>query len=272
MSINSKTKAAVDTLLTDAATTEAQFKTGLQDVTTEVDLAQQKLTGGTPTTGIDIDSGAIDGTPVGATSASTGNFSTLSLNGTAVTSTATELNILDGVTASTTEINYLVGTTSGVLESNDIGTTVQGYDAGLAYLDGLNFTNEATFKQGVNLEIGVDVQAYDVDTLKADTADTLTAPFRGTITTDNDLSFDMNVTNNFFCTPTATGALTFTNITAGQSGHILLTNGSNYAITAAATTKISSTDLTTISTTGTYVLTYFSNGTNVYVVTSGDLT
>ena len=37
MSINNKTKAAVDTLLTDDATTEAQFKTGLQDVTTEVD-------------------------------------------------------------------------------------------------------------------------------------------------------------------------------------------------------------------------------------------
>lgn len=37
MSINNKTKAAVDTLLTNDATTEAQFKTGLQDVTTEVD-------------------------------------------------------------------------------------------------------------------------------------------------------------------------------------------------------------------------------------------
>lgn len=44
-----------------------------------------------------------------------------------------------------------------------IGTNVQAYDAGLAWLDGLNFTNEATFKAGVNLEIGVDVQAYDAD-------------------------------------------------------------------------------------------------------------
>lgn len=57
----------------------------------------------------------------------------------------------------------------------DIGTTVQGYDAGLAYLDGLNFTNETTFKQGVNLEIGVDVQAYDADTAKLDVAQTFTA-------------------------------------------------------------------------------------------------
>lgn len=42
----------------------------------------------------------------------------------------------------------------------EIGVDVQAYDAGLAYLDGLNFTNEATFKAGVNLEIGTDVQAY----------------------------------------------------------------------------------------------------------------
>jgi hypothetical protein len=43
----------------------------------------------------------------------------------------------------------------------DIGSSVQAYDAGLAYLDSLNFTDEATFKQSLNLEIGTDTQAYD---------------------------------------------------------------------------------------------------------------
>ncbi len=52
-------------------------------------------------------------------------------------------------------------------------TTFQPLDAGLTYLDGLNFTNEATFKQNVNLEIGVDVQAYDADTAKTDTTQNL---------------------------------------------------------------------------------------------------
>jgi hypothetical protein len=103
------------------------------------------------------------------------------------------------------------------------------------------------------------------------TAQTWTAPQRGTVTTDNDLSFDMNVTNNFSCTPTAGGALTFTNITSGQSGFILLVNNSNYAITAAATTKVASTTLATISATGTYLLSYWSNGTNVYVTNSAAL-
>jgi hypothetical protein len=81
----------------------------------------------------------------------------------------------------------------------------------------------------------------------------------------------MNVTNNFKCTPTGSFTLTFTNITAGQSGFILLVNGSNYTVSAAATTKVVSGTLTTISATGTYLLSYFSDGTNVFVVNSGAL-
>lgn len=98
---------------------------------------------------------------------------------------------------------------------------------------------------------------------------TFTASQRGTVTTDNDLSFDLNVTNNFTCTPTAGGTLTFTNITAGQSGFIELVNGANYAIAAAATTKVPATLLTTISATGTYIISYFSDGTNVFCATAG---
>lgn len=102
-------------------------------------------------------------------------------------------------------------------------------------------------------------------------AQTFTASQRGTVTTDNDLSFDMAATNNFKCTPTATGALTFTNITAGQSGYVLLVNTGGYAITAAATTKVGSTMLSTISAAGTYLISYMSDGTNVYCTASGAL-
>ena len=99
--------------------------------------------------------------------------------------------------------------------------------------------------------------------------ETFTASQRGTVTTDNDGSFDMNVTNNFKCTPTATFALTFTNITAGQSGYVLLVNTSGYTVTAAATTKVNTSFLTTVSAAGTYLLSYFTDGTNVYVTTGG---
>ena len=103
------------------------------------------------------------------------------------------------------------------------------------------------------------------------TASTWSASQRGTVTTDNDGSFDMSVTNNFSCTPSGTFALTFTNITAGQSGYVLLINTGGYAVTAASTTKVGTTFLTTVSAAGTYIISYFSNGTNVYCTASGAL-
>jgi hypothetical protein len=121
------------------------------------------------------------------------------------------------------------------------------------------------------LVIGTDVQAYDADTAKTDVAQTYTAAQRGTVTTDNDGSFNMNVTNNFKCTPTGTFALTFTNITAGQSGFVLLVNTGGHAVTAAATTKVGASFLATVSTAGTYLLSYWTDGTNVYVTASGAL-
>jgi len=91
---------------------------------------------------------------------------------------------------------------------------------------------------------------------------------RGAVTTDNDLSFDLSATNNFSCTPTGAGTLTFTNHLAGQSGFVLLDNSGGHAIAAAATTKINAADLTAISTAGVYTLSYFDNGTNAYVSVS----
>ena len=175
---------------------------------------------------------------------------------------------------------------SNVLMASNIGTSVQAYDAQLADIAGLtptdngvvigngtNFVVEsgATLKTSLGLTIGTDVQAYDADTAKTDVAQTFTASQRGTVTTDNDGSFDLSVTNNFACTPTGSFTLTFTNMTAGQSGFILLVNGSNYTVSAHANTKVVSGSLTTISATGTYLLSYWTNGTNTYVVNSGAL-
>lgn len=91
---------------------------------------------------------------------------------------------------------------------------------------------------------------------------------RGAVTTDNDLSFDLSAGNNFSCTPTGGGTLTFTNHLAGQSGFVWLDNSGGHAIAAAGTTKINAADLTAISTAGVYTLAYFDNGTNAYVSVS----
>lgn len=123
----------------------------------------------------------------------------------------------------------------------------------------------------VSTDIGSTVQAYDADTAKTDVAQTFTISQRGTVTTDNDGSFDLSVTNNFACTPTGSVTLTFTNMTAGQSGFILFVNGSNYTVSAHANTKVSATALATLSATGTYLISYFTNGTNTYIVNSSAL-
>ena len=96
---------------------------------------------------------------------------------------------------------------------------------------------------------------------------TVSANAVGTVTTDNDGSFAMSATNNFKCTPAGNFALTFTAIVA-QSGNILLVNSGGHTISAHANTKVDANLLATISTAGTYLLSYFSDGTNVYMTNS----
>ena len=61
--------------------------------------------------------------------------------------------------------------------------------------------------------------------------------------------------------------LTFTNISA-QSGNILLINSGGHTVSAHTNTKVDANILGTISTAGTYLLAYFSDGTNVYMTNS----
>jgi len=145
------------------------------------------------------------------------------------------------------------------------GTTIQELQSGDTVI---GLTSSTALQKGDG-STGLTAASAGTDYAAPGTAATFTASQRGTVTTDNDGSFDMNVTNNFSCTPSGTFALTFTNITAGQSGYVLLINTGGHAVTAAATTKVNTSFLTTVSAAGTYLLSYFSNGTNVYVTTGG---
>ena len=105
-----------------------------------------------------------------------------------------------------------------------------------------------------------------VATLDADGVD-IAGRAKGTLTTDNDGSFDLSVSNNFKCTPAANFTLTFTNIVS-QSGFILLVNTGGHTVSAHANTKVDANMLATVSTAGTYLLSYFSDGTSVYMTNS----
>jgi len=91
---------------------------------------------------------------------------------------------------------------------------------------------------------------------------------RAALIVDNDGSFDMNGGNNFKCTPSGNFTLTFTNITDGQSGFILLVNSGGHTISAHANSKVDANLLTTVTAAGTYLISYLSDGTNAYLTNS----
>jgi len=95
----------------------------------------------------------------------TGNLTTLQLGGVAVTSTAAELNILDGVTATAAELNVLDGITSTVAELN-ILDGVTSTAAELNVLDGITATTvELNYVDGVtsNVQTQLDAKTNDGD-------------------------------------------------------------------------------------------------------------
>ena len=114
------------------------------------------------------------------------------------------------------------------------------------------------------------VEVYHDNTKKFESSAngvTVTGAAIGTLTTDNDGSFALSASNHFKCTPSGNFTLTFTSIVS-QSGNILLVNSGGHTVSAHANTKVDAKFLSTISTAGTYLLAYFSDGTNVYMTNS----
>ena len=166
-------------------------------------------------------------------------------------------------------IRLAKGSASEVLKMNSGATAPEwATDSNTTYTagDGLDLTG-TTFSTDLKSSGGL---AIDSTELTADfTSDnSWTGSQRATAVTDNDMSYDMNGGQNFISTPSGNATLTFTNITNGQSGFLKLINSGGHTIALHANSKADANLATTVSTAGTYLLSYFSDGTDVWLTNS----
>ena len=207
-----------------------------------------------------------------------------SLTAAAVTASAAELNLVDGYTGTTAELNYLDITTLGTSEDSKaltqassvvtIGATSGDQVLNIASHDlvdgGLKLAGTLVTASATELNL-LDGKSVVGDAVLA-TDQAWTGSQRGTPQTNTQGTLiDLDTGNNFLYTPAAADELSFANETTGQSGFIKLINPSGYTITLGSEVKAVSTFATDVTTAGTYLITYFSDGTNVYVSASAAL-
>jgi hypothetical protein len=93
---------------------------------------------------------------------------------------------------------------------------------------------------------------------------------RSGFSTDNTGPFNLSTAQNFDCTPAASIQLSFSNVPDGQSGYVLLRNTGGETVTIdSSVIKATASAASELTATGTYLVSYYANGTNVYLTTSG---
>jgi hypothetical protein len=161
---------------------------------------------------------------------------TPSLNGVAITSTAAELNILDGVTATAAEINVLDGITSTTAELNILdGVTATA--AELNALDGITATvTELNYTDGVTSAIQTQLDTKAPLNSPVLVTPNLGTPSAGVLTNATGLPIVAGTTGTL---STARGG---TGVTTASNGQLLIGNGTGF--TAATLTAGSGVTLT----------------------------
>jgi len=160
----------------------------------------------------------------------TAHVDAINFNGTAITSTAAELNILDGVTSTAAELNILDGVTSTAAELN-ILDGVTSTAAELNIMDGVTSTTAE-----LNILDGVTSTAAELNLVDGITAGTVSASKAVIVDSNKDLTGLRNLT--------ISGDLTVSgdDITMGTNtaGNILVADGTNFnSIAAGSLSEIS---------------------------------
>ena len=221
---------AMPNLVTTAATTVGALNSG--SITSgfgTIDTGSSTITTTGLITGgsLDIDDVVINGTTIGHTDdtdlitvasglvtvAGEISVTTLDIGGTNVTSTAAELNILDGVTATASELNIMDGVTATTAELNLIDGDTTATSTTLAAADRLIVNDAGTMKQ---------VALSDFETFFESALDTTS-----NITTVGALNSG-SITSGFGTIDTGSSTITTTGLITGGSLDIddVLINGS----------------------------------------------
>lgn len=286
----------IATTMTDPGTGDIKFDNATVASVTNIAVSALSVTSGNPDVSDflvtwDDSTATIKGTLILRKSGTPATFAVFSVTGT-ITDNATWLQIpvthvASSGTWSAADVLYVAFSRSGNNGANGTGDfladgtvamtgslTLGGAGTGVIFEGTTADAFETTLVAGEpTADITITLPVAATTTLAGlAIAETFTAPQRGTITTDNDGSFNQAVTNKFSWTPTAADVLEFQNHTAGQGGVVHFENTSNYAITAAATTYISAADLAKLNVTGKYLIAYEDDGTNAKCVVSSALT
>jgi len=190
------------------------------------------------------------------------------------TVTSTEFQYINTLSSNAQTQIDTKGATAGSSSIVTVGTVTAGSWAAtdVAVLHGgTGASTDSAARTNLGVAIGSDVQAFDADTAKLDVDQSWSGSQRGTPSTVTNGTLDLDTANNFLYTPAAADVLEFSNETTGQSGFVKLINPSAYTISLGSEVKAVATFATDVSVAGTYLVSYFSDGTDVYVSSSAIL-
>jgi len=240
--------------------------TGIRNFTVsgELDAATGDFSGDVDVDGtLEADAITIGGTAVASIfspiAGGTGILTTGALDAGSITSGFGTIN--NGASTITTTGVITGGTLEATTDTAAGDNAAIGYTAGEGLiLTGQGSTSDVTIKNDADATVASIATGTTVFTMSDDVF--VTGRAAGTMTTDNDGSLDLAVSNNFKVTTGGDLTLTLTNPAIGQSGNILFINGSDHTISAHASILINADVLTAISASGSYHLTYYATATS----------